>query len=65
MSIHEILQQGVEGGGCQEEGCDEEEYEGDGFDDERDHDSVVSDRRYGGDLEKLGTRKIIIWVVLR
>ena len=31
---------------------EEEEYEGDGFEDENDHDSVVSDRRYGGDLEK-------------
>ena len=39
---------------------EEEEYEGDGIEDEIYHDSVVSDRRYGGDLEKLGTEKIII-----
>ena len=44
---------------------EEEEYEGDGFEDEIDHDSVVIDRRYGEDLEKLGIGKIIIWVVLR
>ena len=41
---------------------EEEEYDGDGFEDEIDHDSVVSERRYGGDLE-IGN--IIIWVVLR
>ena len=41
---------------------EEERYEGDGFEDEIDHDSVVSDKRYGGDLE---IWKIIIWVVLR
>ena len=39
---------------------EKEEYEGDGFEDEIDHDLVVSDRRYGGDLEKLGIEKIII-----
>ena len=45
---------------------EEEEYEGDGFEDEINHDSVVSDRRrYGGDLEKLGIGTIIILVVLR
>ena len=44
---------------------EEEEYEGDGFENKIDHDSVVSDRRYGGDLEKLGIGKIIIWVALR
>ena len=33
--------------------------------DKIDHDSVVSDRRYGGGLEKLGIGKIIIWIVLR
>ena len=43
---------------------EEEEYEGDGFEDENNHDSVVSDRSYGGDLEKLGIGKIIIWEVL-
>ena len=41
---------------------EEEEYDGDGFEDEIDHDSVVSERKYGGDLE-IGN--IIIWVVLR
>ena len=44
---------------------EEEEYEGDGFEDEIDHDSVVSDTRYGGDLDKIGIGKIIIWVQLR
>ena len=44
---------------------EEEENEGDGFEDEIDHDLVVIDRRYEGDLEKLGIGKIIIWVVLR
>ena len=29
---------------------EEEEYDGDGFEDENNHDSVVSDRRYGGRL---------------
>ena len=32
---------------------EEEEYEGDGFEDEIDHDSVVSDRRYGGRLREV------------
>ena len=41
---------------------EEEEYVRDGFEDENDHDSIVSDRRYEGDLE-IG--KIIIWVALR
>ena len=31
---------------------EEEEYEGDGFEDEIDHDYVVSDRRYGGRLRE-------------
>ena len=31
---------------------EEEEYEGDGFEDEIDHDSVVSGRRYGGRLRE-------------
>ena len=43
----------------------EEEYEGDGFKDDIDHDSVVSDRSMGGDSERLGFEKIIIWVALR
>ena len=29
---------------------EEEEYEGDGFEDEIDHDSIVSDKRHGGRL---------------
>ena len=31
---------------------EEEEYEGDGFEDEIDHDSVVSDKRYRGRLRE-------------
>ena len=31
---------------------EKEEYEGDGFEDEIDHDSVVCDRRYGGRLRE-------------
>ena len=43
---------------------EKEEYEEYGFEDEIDHDSVVSDRRYGGELQKLAIGKIIIWVAL-
>ena len=35
----------------------EEEYEGDGFEDEIDHDLVVSDRRYGGRLRDARNRE--------
>ena len=35
----------------------EEEYEGDGFEDEIDHDSIVSDRRYGGRLREAKNRE--------
>ena len=38
---------------------EEKEFEGDGFEDEIDHDSVVSGKRYGEDLEKLEIGKII------
>ena len=36
---------------------EEEEYEGDGFGDEIDHDSVVGDRRYGGRLREARNRE--------
>ena len=36
---------------------EEEEYEGDGFEDEIDHDSVVSDKRYGGRLREARNRE--------
>ena len=39
---------------------EEDEYDGNGFEDENDHGSTVGDRRYGGDIEKLGIKKIII-----
>ena len=35
----------------------EEEYEGDGFKDDIDHDLVVSDRRYGGRLKEVRNRE--------
>ena len=44
---------------------EEEEYERDGFEGEIDHDSVVCDRRYGGNLENLRIGKIIMWETLR
>ena len=46
-------------------GVEKEEYDRGGFEDKIDHDLTVSDRRYGGDLEKLGIGKVIIWVVLK
>ena len=36
---------------------EEEEYEGDGFEDEIDHDSVVSDKRYRGGLREARNRE--------
>ena len=39
---------------------EEDEYDGNGFEDENDHDSTVGDRSMGGDIEKLGIRKILI-----
>ena len=44
---------------------DEEEYAGGDFEDENGYDSGVSNRRYGGDIEKIGIGKIIIWETLR
>ena len=44
---------------------EEEEYEGRDFEDDNGYDSVVSNRRYGGDIEKIGIEKIIIWETLR
>ena len=36
---------------------EEEEYEGDGFEDEIDHDSIVSNREYGGRLREVRNRE--------
>ena len=36
---------------------EEEEYEGDGFEDEIDHDYVISDKRYGGRLREARDRE--------
>ena len=36
---------------------EEEEYEGDGFEDEIDHNTVISDRRYGGRLREAMNRE--------
>ena len=44
---------------------EDEEYEGDGFDEDDDRGSMVSNMRHGGSLEKLEIEKIVIWVVLR
>ena len=44
---------------------EEEEYDGGVFEDENDHDCIVSNMRYEGDMEKLGIKKIIIWETLR
>ena len=35
----------------------EEDYEGNGFEDEIDHDSIVSDRKYGGRLREVRNRE--------
>ena len=45
---------------------DEEKYDGGDFEDENGYDSGVSNKRYGGgDIEKIGIGKIIIWETLR
>ena len=36
---------------------EEEEYEGDGFEDKIDHDSIVSEKRYGGRLREARNRE--------
>ena len=43
---------------------EEEEYNGGGFEDEIDHDSVVGDRRYVGRLRETRNWEVIIWETL-